>query len=218
MLLVADTVERVSSASDDPSAEHPGVVQATRARDRARFEEDALSHAEQLYRIALRLSGSPQMAEDLVQEAYLRAFRSWESYKPGTNLAAWLTTILRNIYLDEVRKVGRRPSQESLDEHGDYYLYNHLSETAKEPQDAVLNRLSGGAIVDSLAELPPNFREVVVLVDIGDFSYQDAADILGVPIGTVMSRLYRGRRLLKERLAERASKEESGDAGSVQGR
>jgi RNA polymerase sigma-70 factor (ECF subfamily) len=176
---------------------------ALEARDRARFEEEALSHAEQLYRVARRLGGSEPEAEELLQEAYLRAFRAWRSFRPGTNLAAWLATILRNVHLDSVRRRSRRPATEPIDEKGDYYLYNRLAEEVPEPQEDVVERLSGEAIVESLAALPPVFREVVVLVDIGDFSYADAAEILGVPIGTVMSRLYRGRRLLKGSLAER---------------
>ncbi len=157
----------------------------------------------------MRLTGGRQVAEDLVQETYLRAFRAWRSYRPGTNLAAWLATIMRNANLDELRRQSRRPVQEPLDDDGDYYLYNRLAETGPQPQDEVLARLSGTAIVSALGDLPPNFREVVVLVDVGDFSYADAADILGIPIGTVMSRLYRGRRLLKRALADRAG---SGEA------
>lgn len=208
MLLTTDTLVFVAEDLDQTQGA-PGLVQAREARDRARFEEEALTHADQLYRIALRLTGSPTAAEDLVQEAYLRAFRSWRSFTPGTNLAAWLATILRNVNLDAVRKQNRRPKQESIDEQGDYYLYNRLSEAPEQPQDEVLDRLGGaGAIVDSMADLPPAFREVVVLVDIGEFSYADAAGILGVPIGTVMSRLYRGRRLLKQALADRAPAQE----------
>ncbi len=190
-----------AETDETPEVEAPGAASAREALDRVRFEEEALSHADQLYRVALRLSGSQQ-------EAYLRAFRGWRGSRPGTNLAAWLATILRNAFLDEVRKQSRRPGQESIDDTSEYYLYNHLAETAAEPQEAVLNRLSGGAIVDSLSEIPPNFPEVGVLVDIGDFSYQDAADILGVPIGTVMSRLHRGRRALKQALANHASRED----------
>jgi RNA polymerase sigma-70 factor, ECF subfamily len=202
MLLLTDTLARMAS-SDPP----PGAHAATAGRDRTRFEEEALMHAEQLYRIALRLTGSPQSAEDLVQDTYLRAFRAWESYKPGTNLAAWLATIMRNANLDELRRQSRRPVQEPLDDDGDYYLYNRLAEASPQPQDQVLARLGGEAILAALAEVPENFREVVVLVDVGDFSYADAAEILGIPIGTVMSRLYRGRRLLKQRLAELAEQE-----------
>jgi RNA polymerase sigma-70 factor (ECF subfamily) len=199
MLLLTDTLAKMAS-SDPP----PGALAATTGRDRAQFEEEALIHAEQLYRIALRLTGSPQTAEDLVQDTYLRAFRSWQSYKPGTNLAAWLATIMRNANLDELRRQSRRPVQEPLDDDGDYYLYNHLAESSPQPQDEVIARLSATAIVSALGNLPTNFREVVVLVDVGDFSYADAADILGIPIGTVMSRLYRGRRLLKRALADQA--------------
>lgn len=202
MLLLADTLAEMAS-SDPP----PGTLAAAAGRDRAGFEEEALVHAEQLYRIALRLTGSPQAAEDLVQDTYLRAFRSWQSYKPGTNLAAWLATIMRNANLDELRRQSRRPVQEPLDDDGDYYLYNRLAETGPQPQDEVLARLSGNAIVSAVGDLPPNFREVVVLVDVGDFSYADATDILGIPIGTVMSRLYRGRRLLKRALADHAGGE-----------
>jgi len=208
MLLVADSVGLMADTPPSETTETPGGTSARDALERVRFEEEALSHADQLYRVALRLSGSQQAAEELVQEAYLRAFRGWRGYRPGTNLAAWLATILRNAFLDEARKQSRRPTQESIDDTSEYYLYNHLTETAVEPQEAVLNRLSGGAIVDSLSEIPPNFREVVVLVDIGDFSYQDAADILGVPIGPVRSRLHRGRRALKQALANHASKQE----------
>ena len=190
-----------------PSDPPPGVVAASEARERASFEEEALTHAEQLYRIAVRLTGGRQVAEDLVQETYLRAFRAWRSYRPGTNLAAWLATIMRNANLDELRRQSRRPVQEPLDDDGDYYLYNRLAESGPQPQDEVLARLSGNAIVSALGDLPPNFREVVVLVDVGDFSYAEAADILGIPIGTVMSRLYRGRRLLKRALADQAGGE-----------
>ena len=206
MYVGADSVTGVTDGQSNPVADAT-MASAHDARDRVRFEDDALAHADQLYRIALRLTGSPQSAEELVQETYLRAFRSWRSYATGTNLAAWLATILRNIYLDEARRQSRRPVIESLDEQGDYYLYNHLAETAKEPQEAVLNRLAGGAIVDSLADVPPTFREVIVLVDVGGFSYKDAAEILDVPVGTVMSRLHRGRRLLKQALAERTREE-----------
>ena len=199
MLLMADTLARM--APTDPP---PGVVQASEVHDRSGFEEEALLHAEHLYRIALRLTGSRQAAEDLVQEAYLRAFRAWRSYRPGTNLAAWLATIMRNANLDELRRQSRRPVQEPLDDDGDYYLYNRLAAAGPQPQDEVIARLSGNAIVSALGDLPPNFREVVVLVDVGDFTYADAAGILGIPIGTVMSRLYRGRRLLKRALADQA--------------
>ena len=204
MLLMADTLAEMTDP--EPTGGH-GAVQAADARDRARFEEVALAHAEQLYRIAVRLTGSPQAAEDRVQETYLRAFRAWRSFRPGTNLAAWLATIMRNTNMDELRRQSRRPQSEPLDEQGDYFLYNRLAETGRGPQEQVLARMSGGGVVAALGQVPANFREVVVLVDVGEFSYAEAAEILGIPIGTVMSRLYRGRRLLKQALAEKAEEE-----------
>src|SRR5438270_3760846 len=153
MLLATDTLVRMPP-SGRPSQPPPVLNGPDRAGARTQFEEDALAHAEHLYRIALRLTGSPQAAEDLVQETYLRALRSWRSYRPGTNLAAWLATIMRNANLDDLRRQSRRPAQEPLDEAGDYYLYNRLAEGSPQPQDEVLARLSGSAIVSAVADLP----------------------------------------------------------------
>ena len=174
---------------------------AAEARDRVRFEEEALELSDQVYRVARRLVGSREEAEDLVQETYARAFRSWRSYTPGTNLRAWLLRILTNLNIDRGRRKQRAPEMQPLEE-GDYYLYNRLEESSREPasdQDAVVERLSQDDVVSALSAVPHDFRDVVVLVDIGDFTYQDAAQILDIPIGTVMSRLHRGRRILKQR-------------------
>lgn len=179
---------------------------ATEARDRARFEEEALGLADQVYRVARRLVGSREEAEDLVQETYARAFRSWRSYTPGTNMRAWLLRILTNLNVDRGRKIQRSPQTQPLEE-GDYYLANKLASSAGEEaleQEQVVERMSQDSVVKALAEIQPQFRDVVVLVDIGDFTYADAAQILDVPIGTVMSRLHRGRRALKQKLAEEA--------------
>ncbi|HEX2111290.1 MAG TPA: sigma-70 family RNA polymerase sigma factor [Gaiellaceae bacterium] len=180
------------------------------ARDRVRFEEEVLELADQVYRVARRLVSTREEAEDLVQETYARAFRSWRSYTPGTNLRAWLFRILTNLNIDRGRREQRAPDTQPMEE-GDYYLYNRLEETTggAEDEERVVERLSQDAIVDALATLPHNYRDVVVLVDIGDFSYQDAAQILDIPIGTVMSRLHRGRRVLKQELAEAAVPEAS---------
>lgn len=177
---------------------------ASEARDRVRFEEEALGLADQVYRVARRLVGSREEAEDLVQDTYARAFRSWRSYTPGTNMRAWLLRILTNLNLDRGRKIQRTPDIQPLEE-GDYYLANKLAAAEGEQvldQDRVVEKLSQDSVVDALAAVPHDFRDVVVLVDIGDFSYADAAQILDVPIGTVMSRLHRGRRILKQQLAE----------------
>ena len=177
------------------------------ARERVRFEEEALDLADQVYRVARGLVGSKEEAEDLMQDAYARAFRSWRSFTPGTNLRAWLLRILTNLNIDRGRRVQRSPDTQSLEER-DYYLYDRLEATSgNTDEERVVERLSQDNIVDALAEVPHDFRDVVVLVDIGDFSYADAAQILDIPVGTVMSRLHRGRRILKKQLADVAVKE-----------
>jgi RNA polymerase sigma-70 factor, ECF subfamily len=177
---------------------------AEEARDRVRFEEEALELSDQMYRVARRLVGSREEAEDLVQDAYARAFRSWRSFRPGTNLRAWLFRILTNLNIDRGRREQRAPDTQPIEE-GDYYLYNRLEENGGASDvDEVVERLSQDSIVQALSAVPHDFRDVIVLVDIGDFSYQDAAQILDIPVGTVMSRLHRGRRILKQALAESA--------------
>ena len=176
---------------------------ANDARERVRFEEEALALADQVYRVARRLVSSREEAEDLMQETYARAFRSWRSYQPGTNLRAWMLRILTNLNIDRGRRQQRAPDMQPLEE-GDYFLYNRLEETGEPGEARVDERLSQDDAVGALAEVPHDFRDVIVLVDIGDFSYADAAQILDIPIGTVMSRLHRGRRILKQQLAERA--------------
>ncbi len=177
---------------------------AGEALARVRFEEEALEFADQVYRVARRLVGTREEAEELVQETYARAFRSWRSYTPGTNMRAWLLRILTNLNTDRGRKIQRTPDLQPLEE-SDYYLANKLAAAEGEQaleEERVVERLSQNGVVDALAGLPHDFRDVVVLVDLGEFSYAEAAQILDVPIGTVMSRLHRGRRLLKQNLAE----------------
>ncbi|HEY6961362.1 MAG TPA: sigma-70 family RNA polymerase sigma factor [Gaiellaceae bacterium] len=182
---------------------------AQEARDRIRFEEEALGLSDQVYRVARRLAGSREEAEDLVQQTYERAFRSWRQYTPGTNLRAWLLRILTNLNIDRGRRQQRTPQTTSIDnEAGDYFLYNKLESQVPDEnpdEERVLERLSQDSIVDALADVPHDFRDVIVLVDIGEFSYADAAQILDIPIGTVMSRLHRGRRILKKNLADKAA-------------
>jgi RNA polymerase sigma-70 factor (ECF subfamily) len=163
---------------------------AEEARDRVRFEEEALELSEQVYRVARRLAGSREEAEDLVQDTYSRAFRFWHQYTPGTNLRAWLLRILTNLNIDRGRREQRTPDTQPLEE-GDYFLYNKLESTLGDENPA------------EERVMPHDFRDVLVLVDIGEFSYAEAAHILDIPIGTVMSRLHRGRRVLKKNLAEK---------------
>jgi RNA polymerase sigma-70 factor (ECF subfamily) len=179
---------------------------AEEARDRVHFEEEALALADQVYRVARRLVSTREEAEDLMQETYARAFRAWRSFQPGTNLRAWLLRILTNLNIDRGRRQQRSPDLQPLEE-GDYYLYNRLESTMPDEnpdEERVLERLSQNAVVDALAEVPHDFRDVIVLVDIGEFSYAEAAQILDIPVGTVMSRLHRGRRILKQQLADKA--------------
>jgi RNA polymerase sigma-70 factor (ECF subfamily) len=194
--------EAVEMSEQAPDTAGRGL--AEEARDRVRFEEEALSRADQVYQVARHLASSKEEAEELMQETYARAFRSWRSYTPGTNMRAWLLRILTNLNIDRGRRKQRRPPERSLEE-GDYSLYDRLEETAgagsSEDEERLLNRLSQSDIVDALTALPHDFRDVLVLVDLGEFSYQETAQILSIPIGTVMSRLHRARRLLKQSLA-----------------
>jgi RNA polymerase sigma-70 factor (ECF subfamily) len=195
-------VARVSETSQETDARRL----ATEARDRVRFEEDALALSDQVYRVARHLVGSREEAEDLMQETYARAFRSWRSFRPGTNLRAWLLRILTNLNIDRGRKLQRTPDSQPLEE-GDYFLYNKLEESVGDEspdEEKVVDRLSQDNVVAALSAVPHDFRDVLVLVDLGDFSYADAAQILDIPIGTVMSRLHRGRRILKTQLADEA--------------
>ncbi|HZT85361.1 MAG TPA: sigma-70 family RNA polymerase sigma factor [Gaiellaceae bacterium] len=181
---------------------------ATEARDRVRFEEDALALSDQVYRVARHLASSREDADELMQETYARAFRSWRSFQPGTNMRAWLLRILTNLNIDRGRRQQRAPQMQPL-EANDYFLYDRLAENLDgvSDEDRVVERLSQDDIVAALSAVPHDFRDVIVLVDLGDFSYADAAQILDIPVGTVMSRLHRGRRILKRELAESALEE-----------
>jgi RNA polymerase sigma-70 factor (ECF subfamily) len=202
-MAAAGTVDHVEAGPEDAQR------LATEARDRVRFEEEALALSEQVYRVARHLAGSREEADDLVQEAYARAFRSWRSYQPGTNMRAWLLRILTNINIDRGRRQQRAPQMQPL-EANDYYLYDRLAAEDGDgvsDEQRVVERLSQDDIVTALSAVPHDFRDVLVLVDLGDFSYADAAQILDIPVGTVMSRLHRGRRILKRELAEAALEE-----------
>jgi RNA polymerase sigma-70 factor, ECF subfamily len=196
----AGTVDRVDVEPEEAQR------LATEARDRVRFEEDALALSDQVYRVARHLARDD--ADELMQETYARAFRSWRSFQPGTNMRAWLLRILTNINIDRGRRQQRAPQTQPL-EANDYFLYDRLAENGDgvSDEDRVVERLSQDDIVAALSAVPHDFRDVLVLVDLGDFSYADAAQILDIPVGTVMSRLHRGRRILKRELAESALEE-----------
>jgi RNA polymerase sigma-70 factor (ECF subfamily) len=172
---------------------------------RARLGAEALTHLDALYRTALRLTRHPQDAEDLVQETYVRALRALDQFQEGTNLRAWLFKIQTNTFINQYRQRSRAPRSESIDDVEDFYLYQHLIDSGiqpgtSQPEQEVLDRLVDDEIVRALEELPLPFRQVVLLADVEGFSYKQIAEILDINIGTVMSRLHRGRRRLQKAL------------------
>ncbi|HXM56969.1 MAG TPA: sigma-70 family RNA polymerase sigma factor [Candidatus Dormibacteraeota bacterium] len=173
---------------------------------RSRFSEEAIGYLDTLYRGALRLTRDSAQAEDLVQDTYVRALRYQGSYQVGTNMKAWLFAIMRNLFWDRFK--GGRPDDVSLDGDGDFALYDTLKDPTAVPEADVLDRIAADEVVRAVEKLPELHREVVLLVDVEGFSYKDAAEVLGVPIGTVMSRLHRARRQLQRSLYDYA--EESG--------
>jgi RNA polymerase sigma-70 factor (ECF subfamily) len=171
--------------------------------DQANFERDAMQYAPQLYSAALRMTRNPADAEDVVQETFLKAYRAYHSYTEGTNLKAWLYRILTNTYINKYRKAQRRPSEVELGELQDLYLYKRLGEASGASQSAeadMLNEFVDTDVIEALESLPETFRFPVLLADVDGFSYKEIAEILDVPIGTVMSRLHRGRKALQKKL------------------
>ena len=186
------------------------------ADERRRFQEDALPLLDSLYGAALRMTRNPQDAEDLVQETMLRAYRAFDRFEAGTNLKAWLFRILTNAYINTYRKRQREPQKVSADEVEEFDLYrelkNHDTQFEATPESIVLDSLVDSDIIDAIDDLPEQFRLAVVLSDIEGFTYAEMAEIMDVPMGTVMSRLHRGRKALQKRLWELAR-----DRGIVKG-
>lgn len=166
--------------------------------EKTTFAEEALSHLDMLYRGALRLTRDAEQAQDLVQDTYLRALRYQRSFEAGTNMKAWLFAIMRNLFWDRFRSGRRADLSLDLDEDG--ALYERLPDEGLGPEGQVLDKIASGEVVRAVETLPPLHREVVLLVDVEGFAYKDAAKILGVPIGTVMSRLHRARQQLQKTL------------------
>ena len=172
--------------------------------DRADFADDAMGLMSSLYSAAMRMTRNPADAEDLVQETYLRAYRGYEGFKAGTNLKAWMYRILTNAYLNDYRKKQRRPAETDLEAVEDLYLYRRLGPNAGKLGRSVEDELAGlfvdHEVKQAVEDLPDHYRIPILLADVDGFAYAEIAEILDVPIGTVMSRLHRGRKQLQKRL------------------
>jgi RNA polymerase sigma-70 factor (ECF subfamily) len=177
------------------------------------FEEQALPFMDQLYAAALRMTRNPSDAQDLVQETFVKAFAAWHQFQQGTNLKAWLYRILTNTFINSYRKKQREPYQTPIDDLEDWQLGGAESTTARSARSAeaeAIDHLPDSAVKQALQSIPEDFRMAVYFADVEGFSYQEIADIMKTPIGTVMSRLHRGRRMLRDLLADYA-----GDRGAA---
>ncbi len=189
------------------SSEHTAAPEADDLDAAQAFEEEALSHLDRLYAAAMRMTRNPADAEDIVQETYAKAFSSRHTFTPGTNLKAWLYRILTNTYINVYRKAQRSPQTSGDEEVSDWQLAraaSHDSAGLRSAEMEALDQTPDGAVAEAIAKLPENFRMAVLLSDIEGFSYKEIAEIMGTPIGTVMSRLNRGRAQLRDLLADYA--------------
>ena len=169
---------------------------------RASFEQEALVHLDTLYRVALRLTGNAADADDLVQETMLKAYRSWDQYEKGTNAKGWLLTILRNSFINEYRRRTRHPETVDVDTIEPFAVFGEVQDD--DPQGAFFDRIVDDEVLKAVVELPEAFRETLVLSDVEGLSYQEIGKILGVPVGTVKSRLFRARQALQGKLYQYA--------------
>jgi RNA polymerase sigma-70 factor (ECF subfamily) len=170
--------------------------------DQASFTEDTQPFVGPLFGTAIRLTNNRSDAEDLVQETYLKAYRAYESFQEGTNLRAWLFRILTNTHINRYRSASRRPQETELDDVDNLYLYRRVGDEGISPsaEDDLMERLTEPAVSDAVAGLPEHYRLPVLLADVEGFAYKEIAEILDIPIGTVMSRLHRGRNALQKAL------------------
>jgi RNA polymerase sigma-70 factor (ECF subfamily) len=175
--------------------------------DRSSFADQAMQYAPQLYSAALRMTRNKADAEDLVQDTYLRAYRGYEGFEAGTNLRAWLFRILTNTFINSYRAKQRRPQIDDVEDVDELYLYKGMRSSdvaARSPEDTLFETFTDDEVKAALEALPDNFRIPVLLADVEGFSYKEIAEIMDVPIGTVMSRLHRGRKAMQKRLWDSA--------------
>ena len=192
------------------------LTKANAADLAARFNVEAMQYTNQLYSAALRYTKNPHDAQDLVQDTYAKAFTSFHQFQPGTNLKAWLYRVLTTTFINNYRKEQRRP-QTSGEEVEDWQLFeaaSHTNDQGKSAEDEVLENLPDGDVKQALSEIPEEFAIVVYYADVEGYSYKEIADILEIPSGTVMSRLHRGRKQLRELLADYARSRGIGKAGA----
>ncbi|CAM3297084.1 ECF RNA polymerase sigma factor SigR [Arthrobacter ulcerisalmonis] len=197
--------EAAAASPAAPESADAGVDVATESTDqrRARFERDAMQYVDQLYSAAMRMARNPADAEDLVQEAYTKAFSAFHQYRPGTNLKAWLYRILTNTYINLYRKRQREPLQSNSDTIEDWQLAraeSHTSSGLRSAEAEALDHLPDSDVKRALQEIPEEFRLAVYFADVEGFAYKEISDIMNTPIGTVMSRLHRGRKMLRDML------------------